>query len=85
MKENCNLKNKYLRFKSKIIFLKSGGIIHKKIDKVLQFHLNSGIQYTSEEYTKICEKLVIAQIMSKAGYPYDNAPMKRYFNTLNQT
>lgn len=20
--------------------------------------------------------------MSKAGYPYDNAPMKRYFNTL---
>lgn len=20
--------------------------------------------------------------MSKAGYPYDNAPMERYFNTL---
>ena len=22
------------------------------------------------------------QSMSKAGYPYDNAPMERYFNTL---
>ena len=24
----------------------------------------------------------VAQSMSKAGYPYDNAPMERYFNTL---
>lgn len=24
----------------------------------------------------------ITQSMSKAGYPYDNAPMERYFNTL---
>ena len=29
-----------------------------------------------------CEKLGIEQRMSKAGYPYDNAPMERYFNTL---
>ena len=24
----------------------------------------------------------MTQSMSKAGYPYDNAPMERYFNTL---
>ena len=24
----------------------------------------------------------IRQSMSRAGYPYDNAPMERYFNTL---
>ncbi len=24
----------------------------------------------------------VTQSMSKAGYPYDNAPMERYFNTL---
>ena len=27
-------------------------------------------------------ELGISQSMSKAGYPYDNAPMERYFNTL---
>ena len=26
--------------------------------------------------------MAIARSMSKAGYPYDNAPMERYFNTL---
>ncbi len=28
------------------------------------------------------QELGITQNMSKAGYPYDNAPMERYFNTL---
>ena len=36
----------------------------------------------SKEYTEFCESLGITQSMSKAGYPYDNAPMERYFNTL---
>ena len=26
--------------------------------------------------------MAVTQSMSKAGYPYDNAPMERYFNTL---
>ncbi|WP_152967809.1 integrase core domain-containing protein, partial [Oxobacter pfennigii] len=29
-----------------------------------------------------CSSIDIQQSMSKAGCPYDNAPMERYFNTL---
>ena len=48
----------------------------------LTIHSDQGTQYTSKEFTEYCEKLGITQSMSKAGYPYDNAPMERYFNTL---
>lgn len=41
----------------------------------LPIHSVQGSQYTSKEYTEFCEKLGIAQSMSKAGYPYDNALM----------
>ena len=34
------------------------------------------------ERTEYCESVQVTQSMSKAGYPYDNAPMERYFNTL---
>lgn len=48
----------------------------------LLVHSDQGSQYTSKEFTEFCEKLSITQSMSKAGYPYNNAPMERYFNTL---
>ena len=48
----------------------------------LLVHSDQGSQYTSKEFTEFCERLGITQSMSKAGYPYDNAPMERYFNTL---
>ena len=48
----------------------------------LMLHSEQGSQYTSKEFTEYCEGLGITQSMSKAGYPYDNAPMERYFNTL---
>ncbi|WP_404815135.1 transposase [Ructibacterium gallinarum] len=48
----------------------------------LLVHSDQGSQYTSKEFTEFCETLGITQSMSKAGYPYDNAPMERYFNTL---
>lgn len=48
----------------------------------LLLHSDQGSQYTSKEFTEFCESLNITQSMSKAGYPYDNAPMERYFNTL---
>ena len=48
----------------------------------LLLHSDQGSQYTSKEFTEFCEKLSIEQSMSKAGYPYDNAHMERYFNTL---
>ena len=48
----------------------------------LMIHSDQGSQYTSKEFTEFCEGLGITQRMSKAGYPYNNAPMERYFNTL---
>ena len=48
----------------------------------LILHSDQGSQYTSKEFTQYCETVGITQSMSKAGYPYDNAPMERYFNTL---
>ena len=48
----------------------------------LILHSDQGSQYTSEEFTEFCRSVGITQSMCKAGYPYDNAPMERYFNTL---
>ena len=48
----------------------------------LLLHSDQGSQYTSKEFTEFCTSMGITQSMSKAGYPYDNAPMERYFNTL---
>ena len=45
-------------------------------------HSDQGTQYTSKAFTEFCESVNVTQSMSKAGYPYDNAPMERYFNTL---
>ena len=45
-------------------------------------HSDQGSQYTSKAFTEYCESVHVTQSMSKAGYPYDNAPMERYFNTL---
>ena len=48
----------------------------------LILHSDQGSQYTSKAFTEFCASVHVTQSMSKAGYPYDNAPMERYFNTL---
>ena len=48
----------------------------------LILHSDQGSQYTSKAFVEFCESSGVTQSMSKAGYPYDNAPMERYFNTL---
>jgi transposase InsO family protein len=48
----------------------------------LILHSDQGSQYTSKAFIEFCESVNVTQSMSKAGYPYDNAPMERYFNTL---
>ena len=53
-----------------------------EIKGVLILHSDQGSQYTSKEFTEYCDRMAVTQSMSKAGYPYDNAPMERYFNTL---
>ncbi len=48
----------------------------------LLLHSDQGSQYTAKAFVAFCESVHVIQSMSKAGYPYDNAPMERYFNTL---
>lgn len=48
----------------------------------LILHSDQGSQYTSKDFTDFCAASGITQSMSKAGCPYDNAPMERYYNTL---
>lgn len=48
----------------------------------LILHSDQGSRYTSKAFVEFCESVHVTQSMSKAGYPYDNAPMERYFNTL---
>ena len=48
----------------------------------LILHSDQGSQFTSKAFVKFCELVHVTQGMSKAGCPYDNAPMERYFNTL---
>ncbi len=48
----------------------------------LILHSDQGSQYTSKAFVAFCESAGVLQSMSRAGCPYDNAPMERYFNTL---
>ena len=54
----------------------------KKIRNKIILHSDQGSQYSSKKFVEYCEKNMIQQSMSRAGCPYDNAPMERYFNTL---
>ena len=46
-----------------------------KIKEKLILHSDQGSQYTSKDFVEFCESVGVTQSMSKAGYPYDNAPM----------
>ncbi len=48
----------------------------------LILHSDQGSQFTSLNFVLYCQEHGIQQSMSRAGCPYDNAPMERYFNTL---
>lgn len=48
----------------------------------LILHSDQGSQFTSKAFVEFCAQAGITQSMSRAGYPYDNAVMERYFNTL---
>ena len=41
-----------------------------------------GIQFISAEFVHHCRKCGIYQSISRAGCPYNNAPMECYYNTL---
>ena len=45
-------------------------------------HSDQGVQFTSWNFVNFCKDNNITQSMSKAGCPYDNAPMERFYNTF---
>ncbi len=51
------------------------------VTEELILHSDQGSQYTSKAFTEFCESVQVMQSMSRAGCPYANAPMERYFNT----
>jgi len=53
-----------------------------KLNAPLLLHSDQGSQFTSQKFVEFCQSAGITQSMSKAGCPYDNAPMERYYNTL---
>lgn len=65
-----------------ILTLKKAIKSQQTIKENLILHSDQGSQYTSKEFTEFCKKVGIIQSMSRAGCPYDNAPMERYYNTL---
>lgn len=54
----------------------------RKPPKGIILHSDQGSQFTSVDFNKFCEKNHVQQSMSKAGCPYDNAVMERFYNTL---
>ena len=57
-------------------------LMEEKPEKGLILHSDQGCQFTSWGFINYCESRGICQSMSKAGCPYDNAPMERFYNTL---
>lgn len=45
-------------------------------------HTDQGVQFTCKAYWDFCNENGIERSMSHAGYPYDNAVVERFFNTL---
>ena len=54
----------------------------EKPAKGLILHSDQGVQFTSWAFVGFCKEYGIRQSMSKAGCPYDNAPMERFYRTL---
>lgn len=45
-------------------------------------HSDQGVPFASWEFVRFCKEHGVTQSMSKAGCPYDNAPMERFYNTF---
>jgi len=78
----ASLNGKHITSELAIAAVKKALKSQPKIKESLIIHSDQGSQFTSKEFTAFCEDTAITQSMSKAGCPYDNAPMERYYNTL---
>lgn len=77
----ASLNGNYITSELAINTLKMAIQRHKPKNGLI-LHSDQGTQFTSKEFNQFCEKSKIQQSMSRAGCPYDNAPMERYYNTL---
>ena len=82
MKENLRLRKELEEAKKENLFLKKALESQPVLKGELILHSDQGSQFTSKAFVEFCESVHVTQSMSKAGYPYDNAPMEGYFNTL---
>ena len=93
MRYNCSIIDLYDR--SVVATLNSSyidtGLAKTTLEKALMaekpaegliLHSDQGCQFTSWDFINYCESKGICQSMSKAGCPYDNAPIVRFYNTL---
>ena len=53
-----------------------------KPGKGIILHSDQGSQFTAKAFNDFCKKNFVQQSMSRAGCPYDNAPMERFYNTF---
>jgi len=73
--------SKYIDSKLAVDTLKTAIETHKPKPETI-LHSDQGSQFASVAFTEYCRENKIIQSMSKAGCPYDNAVMERYYNTL---
>ncbi len=48
-------------------------------------HSDQGCQFTCWDFAAFCKNNSVTPSMSKAGCPYDNAPMERFYNTFKNS
>jgi Transposase and inactivated derivatives len=60
-------------------------LVKEQHPKNLILHSDQGGQYSSLEFTMFCKNQGLMQSMSKAGCPYDNALIERYYNTFKNS
>lgn len=78
----ANITNRYITRELAIRTLQKALESQHPVKGSLLLHSDQGSQYASKTFVGFCKSVHVVQNMSKAGYPYDNAPMERYFNTL---
>ena len=87
MRYNCSILNLFDR---SIVASVNGTYINTELAKKalekpqegLILHSDQSCQFISWEFVSYCKEKKAIQSMSKAGCPYDNAPMERFYNAL---
>ncbi len=78
----ASITDKHITSDLAIRTLKKALAAQPRIRGKLLLHSDQGSQFTSHKFTEFCESVSVTQSMSRAGCPWQNAPMERYFNTL---